>query len=210
MQVDLHWPVGLVPSFHFAGYVRMLPSPAYLCPSLLCPNSDCPPHSFGPTTLCPLWWYDIYSYDPCPGIPPSLHHHNSILCLPCSPLGGPLWEVPSGRWEVVFYLVWFVFPHPSSLALGTFPEEQDFLWRYQHTFVCWTCCHVNCWPLSLADNSNLGLSSIFWWYSSTSHFLLLFLLALVNSWLQWSLVIISCQVYPSLRISFPGLCTESG
>ena len=39
----------------------------------------------------------------------------------------PLWEVPSGRWEVVFYSVRSASPRPSSLALETFPEEQDFL-----------------------------------------------------------------------------------
>ena len=48
-------------------------------------------------------------------------------------------------------------PRPSSLALETFPEEQDFLQRYQRTLVCWTCRNWNRHPLSLADNPNFGL-----------------------------------------------------
>ena len=39
-------------------------------------------------------------------------------------------RLQSRRWEGVLYLVRFTFPHPSSLALGTFPEEQDFSLKF--------------------------------------------------------------------------------
>ena len=39
-------------------------------------------------------------------------------------------RLQSRRWEGVLYLVQFAFPRPSSLALGTFPEEQDFSLKF--------------------------------------------------------------------------------
>ena len=76
-----------------------------------------------------------------------------------------LWEVPFGRspqgplWEVGGCLLFGPVhsPCPSSLALETFPEEQDFLWRYQHTLVCRTHRNRNRRPSSMADNPDLGL-----------------------------------------------------
>ena len=94
----------------------MLSSPANSCLLFLSPTQVVP-HT--PFTLWPLWRYDIYVYDLCLGLLPSHHHHDSTLRLPHSPLGGPLWEVPSGRWEVVFYLVRF-----ALLALRFWP------WRH--------------------------------------------------------------------------------
>ena len=84
--------------------VRMSSSPAISCPLFLSQLRLSP-------TLFSL--YDLYDntifilMTSWPGLPPSPHHYNSMPCLPHFPLGGPLWEVPSGRWEVVFYSVWF-------------------------------------------------------------------------------------------------------
>ena len=45
-----------------------------------------------------------------PGITAIPPPHNSTPRLPHFSLGDPLWEVPSGRWEVVFYSVRFTLP----------------------------------------------------------------------------------------------------
>ena len=55
--------------------------------------------------------------------------------LPPSPSPSRLYatsslHLQSRRWEGVLYLVQFAFPRPSSLALGTFPEEQDFSLKF--------------------------------------------------------------------------------
>ena len=108
----------LIPHYltNFACTVRMSSSPAYLHPSPLCPNLDCHHIPLAQWPYAPLWRYDIYSYDSCLGLPPPLHHHNSIPRLPHSPLGGER--------ESSICLVQFAFPHPSLLALGTFPKNK--------------------------------------------------------------------------------------
>ena len=55
--------------------------------------------------------------------------------LPPSPSPPRLYATSSSRlqtrrWEGVLYSVRFAFPRPSSLALGTFPEEQDFSLKF--------------------------------------------------------------------------------
>lgn len=87
-----------------------------LLPSLLWPQLR-----FVPTFLWPNDSYDHYDhYDLWPMHKDTtiLPHHSFMLHLPL--------------WEVVFYPVQIAFPHPSSLALETFPGEQDFLWRYTY------------------------------------------------------------------------------
>ena len=120
-----------------------------LLPSLLVPNSGCP-HT--PFILWLLWRYDIYVYDPCLGLLPSHHHHNSTPRLPHFPLGGPLWEVGGC---LLFGLV--CSPRPLSLALETLKNKTSF--EYQHTLICRTCRNQNRHPSSLADNPDFGLFS---------------------------------------------------
>ena len=69
-------------------------------------------------TTCSL----LYDFMPMPGLPPS--PSPSRLYATSSS------HLQSRRWEGVLYSVWFVFPCPSSLALGTFPEEQDFSLKF--------------------------------------------------------------------------------
>ena len=165
----------------------MSSSPANSCLLFLSPTQVVP-HSFQLMTLTTIWYLFLwpYAWD---------YRHPTTITTLRSVFLASLWEVPSRRWEVVFYLVQFTSPYPLSLALEMFPEEQDFLWRYQRTLICWTCCDANRRPLSLADNPDFGLFGPLWWYSGISHFLLLFLI-LVISQLRWSPVIIGCQVYP--------------
>ena len=66
--------------------VRMSSSPANSC-LLFCLQLR-----LSPTLLSS---YDPYVYDPCPGLPPSHHHHNSTPRLPLFPT--TLWEVPFVR-----------------------------------------------------------------------------------------------------------------
>ena len=178
-----------------------------LLPSLLSPTQVVPHILF---ILWPLWRYDIYVHDPCPGLLPSHHHHDSTPRLPLFPTN--LWEVPFGRslydslWEVGGCLLFGPVrsPCPSSLALETLPEEQDFLWRYWHTLICQTCCNRNRCLSSIADNPNLSLFGppgdlavylIFYYYFSYLIFYYYFSY-LSLSRLRWSPVIIGCQVYP--------------
>ena len=64
----------------------------------------------------------LYDFMTMPGLPPSPSppqlYGTSSSCL------------QSRRWEGVLYSVQSVFPRPSSLALGTFPEEQDFSLKF--------------------------------------------------------------------------------
>ena len=83
IQPTAHKPTG------YGQYVRMSSSPANSCLLFLSPTQVVP-------TL-------LSSYDPCPGLPPSHHHHDSTPIFPSSslpsgryPLGGPL-KTPSGR-----------------------------------------------------------------------------------------------------------------
>ena len=86
------------------------PTPAFSsCPQLRLSPTLLPPHSFHFMTFMMTQYLCLR---PMPGItaipPPSqLYTPSSSLPFGRSPLGGPLWEVPSGRWEVVFYLVRF-------------------------------------------------------------------------------------------------------
>ena len=59
---------------------------------------------------------------PMPGLPPS-PSPSQLYATPSS-------RLQSRRWEGVLYSVQFAFLHPSSLALGTFPEEQDFSLKF--------------------------------------------------------------------------------
>ena len=64
----------------------------------------------------------LYDFMPMPGLPPSpspprLYATSSL-------------RLQSRRWEGVLYSVRFAFLRPSSLALGTFPEEQDFSLKF--------------------------------------------------------------------------------
>ena len=63
-----------------------------------------------------------YDFMPMPGLPPSLS--------PSRLYATSSLRLQSRRWEGVLYSVWFVFPCPSSLALGTSPEEQDFSLKF--------------------------------------------------------------------------------
>ena len=80
----------------------------------------CPQLRLSPTLFSSYDFYDnmIFMFmTHAPGLPPSHHHHNSTPRLPHFhttlwevPFGrsyNSLWEVLSGRWEVVFYLVRF-------------------------------------------------------------------------------------------------------
>ena len=65
------------------------------------------------------------------GSPPHARYLMTMPGLPPSPSPPRLYATSSSplqsrRWEGVLYSVRFAFPRPSSLALGTFPEEQDF------------------------------------------------------------------------------------
>ena len=167
--------------------VRMSSSPAISC-LLFLSQLRLSPTLLSPYDLMMIWYLFLWPMPRITAIPSSSQFYATSSLLPSgrSPLGGPLWEVGG---SLLFSLVHS--PHPSSLALETFPEEQDFLWRYQHTLICQTCRDMNCRPSSLANNSNFSLFGPPWWYSGISHFLLLFLI-LVISQLQWSPVIISC------------------
>ena len=176
---------------NLSGCHPVQPTPAFSSVS----NSGCPPHSFHLMTFMTIWYLCLW---PMPGItaisPPSRLYVPSSP-LPHYPLGGTLWEVLQlslgGR--LLFGPVRS--PRPLSLALETFPEEQDFLWRYGRTLICQTCHDRNCCPSSMADNPDFGLFGppdgiavflIFYYYFSY----------LGLSRLRWSPVIISCQVYP--------------
>ena len=103
--------------------VRMSSSPADSC-LLFCLQLR-----LSPTLLS---FYDLYDdmifmfMTHAPGLPPSRHHHDSTSHLPHFhatlwevPFGrsyDSLWEVLSGRWEVVFYSVRF-----TLLALRLWP-----------------------------------------------------------------------------------------
>ena len=97
--------------------------PSHLLPSLFVPTQVIPHTPFPFMTL--MTPYDdmifilmTHAWD---------YHHPFTITTLCPVFLTSLWEVPFGRWEVVFYLVWFASPCPLSLALETFPEEQDFL-----------------------------------------------------------------------------------
>ena len=87
--------------------------------------SSCPQLRLSPTLLSSYDPYDVmifmfmtHAWD---------YRHPTTITTLCPVFLASLWEVPFGRWEVVFYSVWFASPYPSSLALEMFPEEQDFL-----------------------------------------------------------------------------------
>ena len=63
-----------------------------------------------------------YDFMPMPGLPPSPSPPRLYTTSSS--------RLQSRRWEGVLYSVRFAFPRPSSLALGTFPEEQDFSLKF--------------------------------------------------------------------------------
>ena len=142
-----------------------------LLPSLLVPNSGCPPHSFHFMTFMTIWYLCLW---PMPRITAIPHHHDSMLCLPCFSLGGPLWEVPSGRWEVVFYLVWFtlltlhLWPWRHTQKNKTSFEDISLL-SFAGLAMMWTA--VLCLWLTTPTSAYPAL------LDGISHFLLLFLLS---------------------------------
>ena len=69
------------------------------------------------------------------GSPPHALYFMPMPGLPPSPSPSRLYTTSSSRlqsrrWEGVLYSVQFAFPCPLSLALGTFPEEQDFSLKF--------------------------------------------------------------------------------
>ena len=130
------------------------------------------------------------------------HHPFTIITLRPIFLAS-LWEVGG---SLLFGLV--CSPRPLSLALETFPEEQDFLWRYWCTLICQTCYDTNRCPV-FGQQPWLWLIWPSWWHGGIFHFLLLFLLSQSSPsyddhW--WSLVAKYILAYVSLSLVRARLC----